>query len=537
MGEIWFGGTIYTMVEAGNKVDAIYTEDGIIKDTGLFEDLLHSYPEAIRQDLKGNVLYPGFTDSHMHLIGHGEKLRRLDLSNLFSSVQVREALVEKVKDTPEDEWIFGEGWNENNFADRKIFHRQELDEITSSHPMILSRVCRHAVLVNSKALQLAGITKETENPPGGVIVKDINGEPTGYLLDQAQELVKQVIPKATDNYLYQALKTSIQDCVRLGLVGSHSEDLSYYGSFHKTYGAFQNLIVKDGFKYRAHLLVHHEVVDDMHIEGHCYKDSNGFITFGAMKIFADGALGGRTALLSHPYNDAPETSGVAIHTREQLMDLVKKARNYGMAIAVHTIGDLAFEYMLDAIETYPAPEGERDRLIHAQILTKELINRAKKLPLILDIQPRFVATDFPWIIERLGEERLEYSYAWKTLLDEGFICAGGSDAPIEPVDPLLGIHAAVTRQSPGDPLQTVYQPRQCLSMYEAIELFTKGSAMAISEEHKQGVIQKGYYADFTVLNKDLFQISNDDILQTEVIMTVIDGTIMYENMETISLNN
>ncbi|WP_404347229.1 amidohydrolase [Sutcliffiella horikoshii] len=528
MGEIWYGGTIYTMKAEMEKVEAVYTEDGIIKDIGPQENLFSTYPNAQKQDLQGAVMYPGFTDSHMHLIGHGEKLLRLDLSNYTSPLDVKHALIRKVKETPEGEWIFGEGWNENNFVDRKIFHRTELDEITSNHPMILSRVCRHAVLVNSKALELAGITKETENPPGGVIVKDIDGEPTGYLLDQAQELVKKKIPKASESYLYHALKTSIEDCLRLGLVGSHSEDLSYYGSFTKTFGAFENVIERDHLKYRAHLLVHHEVVDDMHEEGHTFKETTGFITLGAMKIFADGALGGRTALLSRPYNDAPETSGVAIHTQEQLDGLVKKAREYGMTVAVHTIGDLAFEYMIDALEKYPAPKGERDRLIHAQILTKDLIDRAKKLPLILDIQPRFVATDFPWIIERLGEERLNYSYAWKTLLDEGLICAGGSDAPIEPVDPLLGIHAAVTRQTPGDTNKTVYQPEQRLTMYEAIGLFTKGSAQAISEEHKQGIIDTGYYADFTVLDTDLFKATEDAILETNVQMTIVDGTIVYK---------
>jgi predicted amidohydrolase YtcJ len=464
----------------------------------------------------------------MHLIGHGEKLLRLDLSNFTSASEMKNALIEKVKETAVGEWIFGEGWNENNFIDRKIFHRWELDEITSSHPMILSRVCRHAVLVNSQALKLAGITKDTENPPGGVIVKDENGEPTGYLLDQAQELVKLVIPNATEEYLYSALKMSIQDCLSRGLVGSHSEDLSYYGSFTKTYSAFINLIERDNLKYRAHLLVHHEVVDDMHKEGHKYKASTEFVTLGAMKIFADGALGGRTALLSHPYNDAPEISGVEIHSKEQLEGLVKKARDHGMSVAVHTIGDLAFEYMLDAIELYPAPTGEKDRLIHAQILTYDLIERAKKLPLILDIQPRFVATDFPWIIERLGEERLKYSYAWKTLLDEGLICAGGSDAPIEPVDPLLGIHAAVARQTPNDPEQTVYQPDQRLTMFEAIGLFTKGSAQAIGMEDKQGIIEEGYYADFTVLDKDLFAISTKEIIETNVEMTVVSGRVMYQ---------
>ena len=530
MGELWFGGTIYTMQKENEKVEAIYIENGTITALGTKSELEHKYGSNIakRIDIKDAVLYPGFVDSHMHLIGHGEKLLRLDLSNFTSPLEMKEALEKKVSETKEGEWVFGEGWNENNFPDRKIFHVQELDEIAPNNPMILSRVCRHAVLVNSCALKLAGITKETENPVGGVIVKDNEGEPTGYLLDAASDLVKNIIPRATEEYLYSALKTSINDCLSLGLTGSHSEDLSYYGSFTKTYDTFKKVIEQDGLNYRAHLLVHHEVVDDMQKEGHRYKDSTAFIEFGAMKIFADGALGGRTALLSQPYNDAPETSGVEMHSKENLFALVKKARDYHMPVAVHTIGDLAFEYVLEAIELYPCPAGEKDRLIHAQILRRELIDCAKKLPIILDIQPRFVATDFPWVIERLGEERMNYCYAWKTLIDEGFICAGGSDAPIEPVDPLLGIHAAVTRTVPGDDTKTVYNEKERLSVFEAIRLFTLGSAEAIGAENKHGLVKEGYYADFTILNKDLFLIAQDEIVETEVEMTVVNGEIMYQ---------
>jgi predicted amidohydrolase YtcJ len=259
-----------------------------------------------------------------------------------------------------------------------------------------------------------------------------------------------------------------------------------------------------------------------------YLEGSNHIEFGAMKIFADGALGGRTALLSHPYADDPSTSGVAIYSQEQLDELVEKARKHELPVAVHTIGDLAFEMALNAIEKHPLEGLGRDRLIHAQILRKELIDRAKKLPLILDIQPRFTASDFPWVIDRIGEEHMEYCYAWKTLLKEGIHCAGGSDAPIEPANPFLGIHAAVTRTNIDDPHNTVYYPSEALTVYEAVSLFTKGSAYAASHENDRGIIKEGYLADFTILNEDIFKMPIGQIAAISVNKTVIDGIIVYE---------
>ncbi len=528
MGTLWTGGRIYTMEGKHAAVEAVFVEDGIIVDTGLLCDLEKRYKNRISRvtDLKGNTMFPGFVDSHMHLIGHGEKLMKLDFSEMTSSQEIATSIQEYVKDKPEGEWIIGEGWNENQLPDRKIFHRKELDELSPHNPLMLKRICRHAIVVNTKALELAGITEHTPNPEGGIIVRDTEGHATGYLLDQAQELVKNVIPQVTEDYIQSALRLSIKDCLSKGLVGGHTEDLNYYGGFERTYGGFLKVIKDEGIKFRTNLLVHHEAVNDMHGLGYAYGDGDNLVELGAMKIFADGSLGGRTALLSHPYNDSPETSGVAIHSLEELKKLVQKARSFKMPVAIHAIGDLAFEYVLDAIEELPPLQNHRDRLIHAQILRKELIDRAKQLPLILDIQPRFVVSDFPWVIERIGEMNMEYCYAWKTLIQEGLHCAGGSDAPIEPIDPILGIHAAVTRKKPGG--DEVYMPEQKLSVFEAVQLFTTGSAYAVGKEECMGKIAPGFKADFTILDQDILHINEDDILATNVKMTVVDDTIMFE---------
>jgi len=531
MGTLWYNGTFFTMQNEQETVEAVYVEDGIIVEMGQKDTIIKNYGHLLTEkyNLNESFIYPGFVDSHLHIVGHGEKLIRLDLSTIQAAEKMKEKLVQASAGINGEDWIFGEGWNENNFTDRKIFHKYELDEISHSNPMYLTRVCRHAALVNSRALALAGITKETKDPEGGVIVRDDSGEPTGYLLDTATDLVKAIMPKVSDEYVERALKVAVEDLHRVGLVGGHTEDLHYYGGFKQTFDQFQKVIDGKKRKFRAHLLVHHEAIAEMEEEGYEKGEVTPFLELGAVKIFADGALGGRTAYLRKPYTDDPSTSGVAIHTEESLHQLVKKAREKNRPVAVHVIGDAALDMTLTALERYPLKVG-RDRLIHVQVVDPCLIERMKKVPVILDLQPRFVASDFPWVIERLGEERIEYSFAWKTLLQAGLACAGGSDAPIEPVDPLLGIHAAVTRKRVGEEHEG-YVPEQKLTPFEAVQLFTSGSAYAIGKEQERGLIKKGFVADFTVLDQNLFTIAPDDIVKTNVVMTVVDNSIMYKSRQ------
>ncbi|WP_257346606.1 amidohydrolase [Pseudalkalibacillus decolorationis] len=528
MRTLWTNGTIYTMETEGETVEAVLVENDKIIAIGNRVQIEGDFEIDVVNDLKGSVMYPGFVDSHLHMIGHGEKLLRLDLSDLSSAEEMRTRLKEKVYSTSVGEWIIGEGWNENNFVDRKIFHRFELDELASHHPMMLTRICRHAILANTKALELAGIKEDTPDPPGGVVVRDANGSPTGFLLDTAQDLVKNVIPKVTEEYIERALRTSVNDLTRLGLVGGHSEDLNYYGGFERTHQSFLRVIGQDLSKFKVNLLVHHEVVDDMHSKGYQHGYGNGYVEFGAMKIFADGALGGRTAYLSKPYNDMPDTYGVAIHSLTGLKKLVRKARSYQMPVAIHTIGDLALEYALYAVEEYPPSDGLRDRFVHGQVLRPDLIERLKKVPVVIDIQPHFVASDFPWVIERLGEERMNYSFAWKTMISEGIPCAAGSDAPIETANPLLTIYAAVMRKKSGDAHEGYY-PNEKLTVYEVVELYTKGSAYAVGKENSMGMIKKGFSADFTILSEDLFKINPEHIPFVKVMHTVINNEIVYTN--------
>ncbi|MFD1038147.1 amidohydrolase [Virgibacillus byunsanensis] len=528
MGDLWFGGNIYTMENDGDAVEAIYTEGKRIRAVGTYEKLYHEFYNQIEEtiNLQGKTLLPGFIDSHLHIIGHGEKILRLDLSQMKSPNEVKEALQNRTANLSEGEWLVGEGWNENQWDDPTIIHKSELDQITSTHPIMLTRVCRHAVLANSKAMELSGINDQTLNPQGGIIVHDEKGETTGYLLDTAQELIKDAMPKVSQEYLEQIIKISVDDLLSKGIVGGHTEDLNYYGGFSKTYQAFQHAINGKDKKFKAHLLVHHEVMDDLINEKLGYLDGSEYVEMGAVKIFADGALGGRTAWLTEDYHDDAGNRGVAIHNDETLEELVKKAREHNLPIAVHAIGDRAVQEIAQLIRKYPLNNGARDRIIHGQILNENSLNLLKELPVVVDIQPSFLASDLPWAIERLGNERMHLSYAWKTMLDNGVHCAGGSDAPIEDVSPLLGIQAAVLRKSFFD--NNTYMPDEKLSLYEAVSLYTKGSAYAITQESNRGVLTEGYQADFTILEEDIFQTEPERLHEVEVSMTVIDGEIVYE---------
>lgn len=528
--KIFKNGLIYTLDKANPQVSTIVVQNGRIMEIGETAPLLAKYKGAETEviDFEGNMVLPGLTDSHMHLVAHGMKLISLDFSECTDALEMKQLLKKKIEQTPKGEWVIGRGWNENNFVDKKIFTKNELDELSGGHPLLLTRICGHAYVANSVALSLAGIEENSLDPVGGKIDRDQEGQITGLLLDNAGMLVQNKIPAFTYEYLKESLQVAIKDCWSLGLVGAHTEDVRYCGGFNQTYRLFDEVLHQEESFFRVNQLVYHEHIEEMIKAGMTTGSGTPFLTMGAMKIFADGAMGGRSALLSEPYSDDSSTRGVAMHSPEELKALVQKARTYNLPIAVHTIGDRALEYTLDAIEAYPTRH-HIDRIIHAQVLRPDLLERMLKLPIVVDIQPRFVAADFPWVIERLGEERIGWSYAWKTLIRAGLHCAGGSDAPIEPVNPLLGLHAAVTRMRPEEAFHGGYLPEQCLSPLEAIQLFTTGSAYAEQKSNEKGTIEIGKVADFTVFDQNLFAMEPARWLESKACMTVVSGKVVYQS--------
>ena len=526
MKQLWYGGTIYTMEKESETVEAILVENDKIIAVGSVADLKNQANKKI--DLQGAAMYPGFVDSHLHMLFQGEKLTRLDLSKVTSAHDMLDRIKEAALTTPEGKWLFGEGWNENNFADRRIPTRQELDAIRKE-PIVLTRICHHVMLGNSAALEAGGVTGETQSPAGGEIGRDAEQKLNGLLFDNAMNSVIAAIPRDGEAYIQELvnqLNLCVDDMLSKGLTGGHTEDLHYFGHFSNPLSAFLRT-VGEKHHFRVHLLRHNVIFKGI-IEANL-PVNQPFIEWGAMKIFTDGALGASTAALSEPYSDNPNNRGLLIQTDEELEELVELARSFNEAVAVHIIGDRGAEQIISLLEKYPVPSGKRDRLIHACVLREDLVEKIANLPVVVDIQPLFVPSDFPWVINRLGEDRLDYAYAWKTLLDKGIMCASGTDAPVEEIDPIATIYAAVERKKPGED-HDGYLPQQKLSRYEAIRAYTVGSAQAICKEYERGLIKPGYDADFSIFDRDLFKGTSEEMLEAKAVKTVVAGKIVFEQV-------
>ncbi|MEC1180033.1 amidohydrolase [Metasolibacillus meyeri] len=512
---LWFGGTIYTMQQEGHTVEAILEQDGIIVDVGGFADLQGRAQHFI--DLKGNVLYPGFVDSHLHIIGYGEKLKNLDASQITSKDELMAALQQRANALEKDDWLVAIGYNEGA-SEQLVFPTIEELDALNCH-IVIKRSCHHLIMVNHLALAYAKIDETTVSPAGGVIEQK-DGALTGILKDSALYLVVNHMPTTTQSYVDDALQKSIASLHSFGIVGGHSEDLSYYGHPSVPLQSYESIVKSKNFK--AHLLQHHEAWDALR---EMDFTPSTWLELGAMKIFIDGAFGGRTAALLSPYADDPMNSGLFIHSQEDLVQLVRKARAAQATIAVHVIGDAAIATIVELIEQYLPLAGQKDRIIHCSLVNDELLERLAALPIIVDVQPQFIQSDMSILQTRLGDERLNCAHPIQSLLTRGIICAGGSDAPIEHPNPLHGIYAAITRQKIGE--TQVFNTAECISRYEAVELYTTAPAKVIDKAHIRGQIAAGFEADFTILNGDLFTVDVEQIPHLQVVKTVVHGQTVY----------
>ncbi|WP_010096897.1 amidohydrolase [Ornithinibacillus scapharcae] len=530
MRKIYTNGNFYTFNPTTPFVQAVVTENGRFIDFGSERDMLLHWNNSNSQviNLGGRTVTPGLVDSHLHLSLIAEQFLNLDLTGITSKLDLLQRIQAKARELEPDEWLLGSGWDENLFTDGHIPTIEELDHVAPHNPIFLTRVCTHAALANSKAFERSRYHSSMAIPEGGSIVLDeTTKKPTGLILESASTIFTQHVPEKSYDEIRKSMRKAIQHALQKGLTSVHTNDPLFLGGLDQTYKIYDSLLNDEKLGLRANLLINHDFLDDLHESGMYTGFGNETLQIGAVKIFADGAFGRRTALLSEAYHDDPSNYGEAMFDQEALTDIVRRARDLSMPIAVHTIGDKALENVLDVLDLFPAVH-YRDRLIHVQVLRKELISRLAKPTRIADIQPKFVPSDFPWVEERLGKKRTKASYAWKTLLDNGVICAGGSDSPVEPVDPLLGIHAAVTRKTPGES-HDGYNPSEKLSMLDAFRLFSEFTAYATNEETVKGTISRGKLADMTVLSHNPFTMDNpDELLKTKVEMTIIDGEIKYQ---------
>ncbi len=526
------GGTVITLDESRPKAEAVAVRDGrivAVGDGADMRELIGENTEVI--ELDGAFVYPGFTDSHMHLRGVGERELTLNLEGTESLAALQVRLAAVVARREPGEWIAGRGWIETHWNPPVFPTRADLDAVAPENPVALTRADGHALVANSMALELAGIDAATAAPFGGAIPKDANGEPSGMLVDNAMGMLRRVMPDAAIS-AEKALVTGAERSARFGWTG-----LQVAGTTWDEAMLLRDLVVAGKIPVRIYNAIEGPSASTAKLleRGPVIGENDGRFTMRGIKVSVDGALGSRGAALLEPYADA-DTSGLLTWRREDLMPLYIEALKKGIQIETHAIGDRANRFILDlyAAAFEQVPEGERKiaeprwRIEHAQILDKEDIPRFAKLGVIPSMQASHAIGDLYFAPRRLGEERLAGAYAWRSLRDTGVIIPGGSDAPVEQGDPRIEFYAAVTRRSLDGFQGENWHPEQALTRMEALKTLTLWPAYAAFEEDVRGSIEIGKYADFTVLAGDLLNMPADELPHTEIRMTIVAGDIVHD---------
>jgi predicted amidohydrolase YtcJ len=523
-------GNVYTVTEKQPKAEAIAVKASRIVFVGSTDDAKKFHAAKI-VDLHGRTVVPGFTDSHCHIFGIGEREMRLNLEGTNSLEDFLTRVKERVDKPGPGKWITGRGWIETFWKPPKFPTRQDLDKIAPNNPLFLTRADGHAAIANSAALKIAGIDRNTPDPFGGQILKK-NDEPSGMLLDNAQNLVARNIPKPSEREREEALLRGVDREIKLGWceiqnAGSHKEDIDLIRE------AFETGKIKIRFVNAVY--GPSEDAQNFLREGPTINAFDHHFTQRTIKVMFDGALGSRGAALLKPYSDEPETSGFLTQKPEDLGPMFKEALRRGMQVETHALGDRANRLILDlyeqAFKAVPPDERKirdpRWRVEHAQIVDPADIPRFARLGVIPSMQPSHAISDLFLAPARLGMDRLVGAYAWQSFLKNDCIIAGGSDAPVERGEPMIEFYAAVARKSIKGESGEGWHPEQAVSHEDALKMFTIWPAYAAFEEKDKGSIEVGKLADFTVLSRDIMKIPETEILETQNEMTVIGGEIIY----------
>lgn len=483
-------------------------------------------------DLDSKHLYPGFIDAHLHLLNYAWKqFHEVDLTQVASEIELIQAIKDFIadNDVKKGEWVVGSGWNEQQFISGKILDKTILDQASRDHPILLNRACYHICAVNSKALEIAGISQEAPPIQGGSVDVDKNGVPTGILRENAFDFVGKHMPSVTDiNLMKELILQGCHDLAKVGITTVHADDFAFVGNKENLLTAYRELALSGDLPIKVVIQLRVSSLEDIALyKGMGLKSWTdiGNLRVGPAKIIADGSLGSRTAAMEAPYTDDPHNLGIMIYDTQLLHQMIKESLDNDFDIAIHAIGDRTMNVILDAYEANSDLIQEKDfrpSIIHCQIASKSILDRFRQLNVIANIQPVFLNTDWKVAKDRVGSDRLKYSYCWKTFIDMAIPCAASSDAPIEDFNPLYGIHCAVARKDLKGQPEGGWIPSEALAVDEAIHLFTTGAAYASKEESIKGEIELGQAADFVLLSDDLKVIPNDCIKDIRVLDTFVN---------------
>lgn len=524
---IYHGGTIYTGVDGAPTVEAVSVKDGRILKMGTSADLLKTANEATQKiDLGGAFLYPGFTDAHAHLFGIGERELTLNLDQVKSIAELVSIVGEASKSLPPGVTLQGRGWIETHWPEKRFPTRQDIDAVTGDRPTVLTRADGHALLANTAALRAAGIDdKPGSQPDGGRIEVGADGLPTGMLIDNAMAAMAGLRREPTTDDIYRAYEVADAREISLGWTGLHNMSVPF--------GHVARLnALSDSGKLKLRIW---NAIDGSDFDSATFGESqNKLVTTKAIKLYMDGALGSRGALLSAPYSDQPETLGLLRSDETETLALLRKAYDAEMQVAFHAIGDEGNRRVLGWMEkTFTdaggkMPSDRRWRIEHAQILHVEDIPRFRQLGVIASMQPSHAIGDLYFAPTRLGQDRLAGAYAWRALIDAGAIVAGGSDAPVEQGDPRIEFYAAVARKDLKGNSGEGWHPEQAVTRAEALKMFTLWPAYASFREKDLGTIEPGKIADFTGFTGDIMTIPEAEILTVQPAITVVNGVAVWK---------
>jgi hypothetical protein len=529
--DIFVNGRILTMDEEKPEAGAMAVGGGKILAVGTASEVKKVFPGARTIDLGGKRVMPGIIESHGHLLSLGESFVQLNLEGTPSPEAAVEKVKERLRQTPAGAWITGWGWDEGAWA-KKYPTNKALSAAAPDNPVILRGLHGFASWVNKKALEIAGITARTISPPNGEILKDPQtGEPTGILMNKAQELVDKVIPSPGPGEIEKALELAQEECLKNGLTAVHEANTS-----RPMLEALRRMKSSNKLKIRVYSMI--DGTDKQLVDSYLEKgpdiDTDCRLTVRSIKIFVDGALGSHGAAFLEPYSDAANVKGVIVTPEEGLSAITCRALKSGFQVAAHAIGDSANRITLNAfgraIREVPEVKDHRLRLEHAQVTALEDIPKFAPLGSVVSMQPPHCTSDMPWAETRVGPERIKGAYAWRSFLKTGVHLALNSDFPGETLNPFWGMYAAETRQTPDGKPEGGWYPDQCLTRKETLRAYTVESAYAGFEEKVMGRIKKGMLADFIVLSDDILTMPSRKLLSLRVERTYVGGTPVF-NME------
>ena len=520
---------VYTVDPVRPTAEAFAVEDGRFVAVGPEAEVLAAYPDWPRTDADDLTVVPGLIDAHAHLMGLGEALLQADLVGTTSKADVVTRLRAFAASLPEGAWITGRGWDQNDWGEGEPFPtRADLDAAFPDRPVWIQRIDGHASWANTAALRAAGIDPEAPAPPdpsGGAVIRDAEGRPTGVFVDAAEALVSAALPAPDAAYYEAALERALAETARYGLTGVHEAGVPL-----SLLAVYRRFVEGGRFPIRNYAMITPGEIDAFcaaHPEG---MAEDGRLVVRAVKVYADGALGSRGAALLDDYHDEAGNRGLLFLSTDELQATAEKAMRCGLQVNTHAIGDRGNRTVLDAYAAAIASTGGgpgRHRIEHAQVVALDDIPRFADLGLIASVQPTHATSDMPWAATRIGPDRVRGAYAWRRLVDAGARLALGSDFPVERTDPILGFHAAVTRQDAGHEPAGGWYGNQVLTREEALRGFTLDAAYAAFMEDEVGSIEVGKRADFVVLSADLLSVPPEQILDTRVLATYLDGARVY----------